>query len=398
MLLLATGYWLLATSCWLLATGPEIPCHWLRWPDNRICMMQLMTVSDGVPRFSEAEIHDLENQVSGADWFWLDVDSVAQELVEGIGRLFALNQIGIDDVYTLSEFPKADDYDDHLFFSSHSPALADDRVTTAELDGFLSASYLITFHREPIPGVEWTVGRLREAESVSSLRPDALLVGILEAAARRSLQLVDGLEAQISDLESRSIAGDPNVVGLVQAFRRDAIILRRVLAPERDMVRSLMYEGMPGINERTRRRLDSVYDDCYRVVESLDMARALLGSVLETYRSAVAERTNEVMKVLTVFSAIILPLSLLAGIYGMNFANMPELDWRWAYFVLLAIMATFAVSLWVYFSRRGFIGGPRLPRVDRVVGRGLAGLFHLTVTPMRGVVQWLVEDPDRSKP
>ncbi|MDH3260326.1 MAG: magnesium/cobalt transporter CorA [Acidimicrobiia bacterium] len=361
-------------------------------------MLRLMTVLNGMPHFSEPSILDLEDQVRGADWFWLDVDSVDYEPVEEIGRLFALNRIGLDDVHAVTEFPKADNYDDHVFFSSHSPAIADDRVTTAELDGFLSDGYLITFHRTPIPGVEWTYERLLQADAFSALRPDMLLAGILEAAIRRSLQLVDGLETQIGDLESRSVVGDPSVVGLVQAFRRDAIILRRVLAPERDMVRSLMHEGMPGVDERTRRRLDSVYDDCYRVVESLDMARALLASVLETYRGAVAERTNEVMKVLTVFTVIILPLSLLAGIYGMNFSNMPELQWPWAYFALLAVMLTVVLGLWVYFSKRGFIGGPRLPRVDRVVGRGLAGLFHLTTTPVREVVQWLVDDPDRKKP
>jgi len=360
-------------------------------------MMRLIAVSNGQRRFSEPEIHQLADEVRGADWFWLDVDAIEPDLVDAIGRLFELNRVGLDDVHAVTEFPKADDYDDHLFFCSHSPALADDRVTTAELDGFLSERFLITLHRTPIPGVDWNRDRLFQAEDLSAVRPDVLLAGILESAARRSLQLVDGLEAQVSDLESLSMAGDPSVVGMVQAFRRDAIVLRRALAPERDMVRTLTHEGMPGIDERARRRLDSVYDDCYRVVESLDMARALLSSVLETYRSAVAERMNEVMKVLTVFSAIILPLSLLAGIYGMNFANMPELDRPWAYFVLLAVMGTIAVGLWVYFSRRGFIGGPRLPRVDRVVGRGVADLFHLTTTPVRGVLHWLLEDSDQSR-
>lgn len=360
-------------------------------------MMRLIAVSNGRSSYSEPEIHQLAEHVQEAAWVWLDVDAVEPDLVEEVGRLFGLNRVGLDDVHAVTEFPKADDYDDHLFFSSHSPALVDDRVTTAELDGFISETFLITFHRTPIPGVEWNRERMLEAEDLSALQPDIVLAGILEAAARRSLQLVDGLEAQISDLESRSIAGDPSVVGMVQAFRRDAIVLRRVLAPERDMVRSLTYEGMPGIDERARRRLDSVYDDCYRVVESLDMARALLSSVLETYRSAVGERMNEVMKVLTVFSAIILPLSLLAGIYGMNFANMPELDRPWAYFVLLGVMVIIAVGLWVYFSKRGFIGGPRLPRVDRVVGRGVAGLFHLTTTPVRGVLHWLLEDPEQPR-
>ena len=360
-------------------------------------MLHLITVDSEGHSFTSPETHELEDLVSGAAWFWLDVDEVDGEVVEEIGRVFGLNRVGLDDVHTITEFPKADDYEDHLFFSSHSPALVDDRVTTAELDGFLSERFLITFHRTQIPGVDWTRERVLQAEDLSALRPDVLMAGILETAARRSLQLVDGLEAQISDLESRSVVGDPNVVGLVQAFRRDSIVLRRALAPERDMVRSLMHEGMPGIDVRARRRLDSVYDDCFRVVESLDMARALLASVLETYRGAVAERMNEVMKVLTVFSAIILPLSLLAGIYGMNFTNMPELDQPWAYFALLGVMAFIAVGLWLYFSRRGFIGGPRLPRVDRVVGRGLAGLFYLTTTPVRGIVHWLIEDPDRPK-
>jgi magnesium transporter len=361
-------------------------------------MMRLMIVQDGTPRFVESEIGDLENSLRGADWFWLDVDNIDGDLVREIGRIIGLNPIGLDDVLALTEFPKVDDYDDHLFFSSHSPALRDDRVTTAELDGFISSGYLITFHRTPIPGVDWAHQRIRQTKEVGSLRPDTLLAGIIEASARRSLQLTDELEAQISELEAKSVAGDPSVVGLVQAFRRDAIVLRRVLAPERDMVRSLMQEGTPGIDERGRRILGSVYDDCYRVVESLDMARALLASVLETYRSSVAERTNEVMKVLTVFSAIILPLSLLAGVYGMNFTNMPELGWRSAYFVLLGTMAVIAVSLWVYFARRGFIGGPRVPRVDRVVGRGIAGFFHVTTTPVRGVVNWLTEsgDPERT--
>ena len=208
-------------------------------------MMHLMTVSNGRHRFSEPVLQDLGNELGEADWFWLDVDSVDDEVVEEIGRLFGLDGEGLDDVQNVSEFPKADDYEDHVFFSSHSPALVDDRVSTAELDGFVSERYLITFHRTPIPGVAWTHERLRQADSVASLKPGTLLAGILEAAARRSLQLVDGLEAQISELEARSIAGDPHVVGLVQAFRRDAIVLRRVLAPERDMVRALMHEGMP---------------------------------------------------------------------------------------------------------------------------------------------------------
>jgi len=122
----------------------------------------------------------------------------------------------------------------------------------------------------------------------------------------------------------------------------------------------------------------------------------VLGAVLETYRSTVAERTNEVMKVLTVFTAILLPLSLVAGIYGMNFAHMPELRWRLGYLWALAVMLVVALALWVYFARRGFVGGPRIGQAPRVVGKGLADLVRLTIKPVTGVAGLITGRPGRN--
>jgi magnesium transporter len=173
--------------------------------------------------------------------------------------------------------------------------------------------------------------------------------------------------------------------------------LRRVLAPQRDTVRGLADEEFPAISERARLRLRSAHDQYVRATESLDSSRALLAAVLETYRAVVAERANEVMKVLAVFAAILLPLSVMAGIYGMNFANMPELDWRWAYFVALGIMATVALALWLYFARRGFIGGPRLGRIPKAVGSGLAGLVRLTTLPVSSVSRMLTGKNENQK-
>ena len=108
------------------------------------------------------------------------------------------------------------------------------------------------------------------------------------------------------------------------------------------------------------------------------------------------EKANEVMKVLTVFAAIILPLSLIAGLYGMNFARMPELDWRWGYFGVLGIMATVAISLWVHFAKRGFIGGPKIGRIPKALGLGIAGLVHLTTQPL-GAVGRILKGQHRSR-
>ena len=294
--------------------------------------------------------------------------------------MLELPRDALADILETTEYPKLHEYDGALFAISHSPAMTEHRFTTNELDIYLTDRFLMTLHRQEIPGVEWTTQRDLKAYG----SPGELLTDVLAAGAHRYLTLIDALGLQIEELEALAIAGEPEVLGAVQALRRDAITLRSLLAPERDMVRALSRAELD-LAGSVRRDLESVHDDYFRIVESLDTARALLGAVLDTYRSTVAERTNEVMKVLTVFSAIFLPLTLLAGIYGMNFATMPELSWRWGYAALVALMAVIGIGLWVYFSWRGFIGGPKIWRVDRVIGRGLGGLVHLTTAPIRGV-------------
>jgi magnesium transporter len=222
-----------------------------------------------------------------------------------------------------------------------------------------------------------------------------LFARLAEVGARRFQPLVEGLEERVLDTEARAVAGDRTVVGDVQALRRDALMLRKIVGPLRDTFMRLGSEELGGVGERARLRCQSVRDHYFRIAESLDTAQAVLGAVLETYRSTVAERTNEVMKVLTVFTSVMLPLSLVAGIYGMNFAHMPELDWRLGYLWALGLMAVIGLGLWVYFARRGFVGGPRWERAPRVVGKGLADLVRLTVKPVVGVAELLVGRPGK---
>jgi magnesium transporter len=354
-------------------------------------MLRLVTVTPGGVTVAETGAASLPPALPDESWFWLDVGHTEEQDVRVIAAALDLEQFAIDDVLSPTEFPLVDDFEDQLFLVTHTLGVTGDRLKTVELDVFLTSSFIVTFHREEIPGIEWTLARLVDTNAAPVQGPDAVLATVLETGARRIQQLVDALDGETDRLEDLAIAGHPDVVGGVQALRRDVIVLRRVLAPERDMVRALSRTpGNLGLKER--RRIESVHDDYSRIVESLDAARSLLGTLLETYRSTVSERMNEVMKVLTVFSAIVLPLSLIAGLYGMNFANMPELHWRWAYFTLLGFMAAVASSLWVYFARRGFIGGPRVPRVDRAIGRGLAGFVQLTTTPIRAVVKPFMDD------
>ena len=332
----------------------------------------------------------------------IDVTNPTEDEIVDLAARFGIDPIAAEDIAEPTQFPKVDDFDDHLQLVIHGMHVGDG-VSTFEIDAVVTATTLLTFHREEAPGIDWLIDQALTGEAMAAGGPDRMLARVAEITARRFLPVIDEFEERISGLEDLAITGHPTVVASSQALRHDAIRLRRVLAPQREVMMSLAREGHDMIGDRARQRFGDVYDHLFRLVESLDTARALLASVLDTYRSTVAESMNDVMKVLTVFSAILLPLSLLAGIYGMNFANMPELDWRWGYLGLLSVMAMTAFGLWIYFGRRGFIGGPRLSKISHGVGAGLRGLAGVGAAPIRLVASGIrslssTQDPDTPEP
>jgi magnesium transporter len=330
----------------------------------------LFHVAAGADRAEPAEAGALEAVRASGGWLWLDVVDFSGEEALEIAQVFGLDPIAMEDVTDLTEFPKVDDYQDYAFVVAHGVAPDPDRLHTSEYNAFIGSGLLVTFHREDLPEFSWVRDHVQEPGWLGESGPDGVL--------------------------ARAVAGDHTVIGEVQALRRDALMLRKIVGPLRDTFMRLGSEQLAGIGERARLRCQSVRDHYFRIAESLDTAQAVLGAMLETYRSTVAERTNEVMKVLTVFTAVLLPLSLVAGIYGMNFVHMPELRWRLGYLWALGVMAVVGVGLWAYFARRGFVGGLRISQAPRVVGKGLADLVRLTIKPVTGVAALLTARPGRN--
>ena len=360
-------------------------------------MQCLYHVATGADRAEPAEAGSLEAVRASGGWLWLDVVDFSAEEALSVSRDFGFDPIAMEDVTDLTEFPKVDEYGAHAFVVAHGVAADPVRLHTSEYNAFIGPGLLVTFHREDLPEFRWVRERVEEPGWLGECGPDQLFARLAEVGARRFQPLVEGLEERVLDVEARAVAGDHTVVGEVQALRRDALMLRKIVGPLRDTFMRLGTERLAGVGERARLRCQSVRDHYFRIAESLDTAQAVLGAVLETYRSTVAERTNEVMKVLTVFTAILLPLSLVAGIYGMNFGHMPELDWGFGYLWALLVMLVVAFTLWVYFARRGFVGGPRLGQAPRVVGKGLADLVRLTVKPVAGVAGLIIGRPGREE-
>lgn len=315
---------------------------------------------------------------------WLDMADPDPAEVWAVGEKFGLDALSLEDVLDTTLLPKVDDHGRYLFVVLHGVLSGEERLSTTELDLFIGEDFLITVHYGPVVGVEWIADRVTLMDHLDVEGPGVVAAMIAEAGSRRYLPLLDALDERIVALEEAALAADPRVLAENQALRRDVIVMRRILGPQRDVLHRLSSLDFDVLGPTSQRNFGDGYDHNFRLVESFDASRALLASVLETYRGAVAERTNEIMKVLTVFSAILLPLALIAGLWGMNFNELPGEAWRWGFLGILGSMAGIAIGLWLYFVRRGFVGGPRLRDLPKSVG---LSLVSIGTAPLRAMTR-----------
>jgi magnesium transporter len=341
---------------------------------------------DADGRRSEVPDHRLGELDGG--WYWLDLLDPTEEHTHELAERFQLHRITREDLLE-HQIPKFDDLDRYRVFVVHALAPDPESLRTVEVDVVVGDDWIITVHGGPVRGIEVLTERIHRDDFTLD-GPFHLACRLFELVGERYLPILDDVDTQVLDLEEGAVEGDPAVLPDIHALRRDIALLRRSLAPQRRML-ELLARSRSETSDPAGRDLADAIDHHVHMVESLDSAHQMVATLVDTYRSATAERLNEVMKVLTVFSAIFLPMTLVAGIYGMNFERMPELDEPWGYPTALGMMALIAIALWLYFVRRGFIGGPKLRQImkpARAVGRVGRGLASAAVQPVRAATRW----------
>lgn len=255
------------------------------------------------------------------------------------------------------------------------------RQSTDRIGVYMSDRVLVTEHDDPVPSIDklWDPSVL-VGNQVTSAAGLAALLSL--SAGRQIIPLLEELELRIDGLEDRAFAADPRTLTEAQALRRDLITLRRIAGRQRTVMEEMSISLHPVVDDEGKRRFARASDQETRIVEAMESARSLLATVLDTYRGAVADQTNEIVRLLTVLSAIFLPLGLIAGIFGMNFVDLPTIDEPWGFWLWIGIMAILAIGLWTFFVRRGFIGGESLRDLPKSVG---LGIFHAGAAPVRAI-------------
>lgn len=320
---------------------------------------------------SEHPWSDLVSVTAEPGWIWIDLSDPSKDELAYVEATYGAQPTQSElNPQRISVDIETDSFAASLHGAVESPQ---HQLVTSEIRIIVTETSVVTIHAHNVVDSDAVIKR------VEALDPDEQTPGEVAAAVA-----VDGLrtyrsdikemEDRIEQVEDLAIAGEPTTLTLSQTVRRDAILLRRVIAAQRDTVKRLADPLTPALDLAARRSFEDIGDELTRMIESLDVTRGLLSSAMETYRGAVAERTNETMKVLTVFSAILLPLALLSGIWGMNFSSIPLADQPHGFLSMMIAMSVVAIGVWIYFRRRGFIGGPRLRDIPRFVGMSLESL------------------------
>jgi magnesium transporter len=295
---------------------------------------------------------------------WLHVQGVpGEELLEGISGSYGLHRLALEDVLHTGQRAKLETYEEQLFAVIGIPELTADGVVMGQLSLFLSRSWVVSFYSGPADPLESIRDRIRHEDSrLRRNGTDYLFYALIDLAVDLVFPLMEHLGERIESLEM-TIFDNPDREALdeIHQLKRELVLLRRILWPERDMLNSLIRDQHALIRKGTRMYLRDCYDHCVHALDLVESYREMTSSLLEVYLSSLSNRMNDIMKVLTIIATVFIPLSFIVGVYGMNFDrsagpwSMPELGLRYGYPVLWLLMIAIVVVMLVFFRRRRWL-------------------------------------------
>lgn len=304
------------------------------------------------------DLDDLGRRLKAGGSIWIDLSEPTDEEFDSIAGFFNWHPLAIEDCRVENHLPKADDYIDYILLVLHNLDIdgSSQEFTSKEIEVFVGDNYLITHHRRRMVPTEEMKDRCERNPALASRGPAYLLYLLLDSMSDVYLPYLDTIDDRIDNVE-KDLLERPEKPTLQKIYelRRDVIGLRRVISPQIEVMRRLGRAEFSVIPEEASPYFRDIHDDLFRIIQSADSYRELLSGALDSYLSALSNEMNQVMKVLTIFSSILLPLTFLAGIWGMNFRHMPELFKPWGYPMALGLMATTALGLLWFFRRRHWL-------------------------------------------
>jgi magnesium transporter len=288
---------------------------------------------------------------SGEGTIWIDLETSTDAERELLVSLCGFHRMAVDQCVSASNHPRLTDYGEYVYLVFHG-VKSKLPIATEEIDVFLGTRFLVTYHAGPIPAIREAWKRCLEVGPLMERGPDRVLAEILDDLADEYLAIMEAFDEGIDDIEDRLFkhASRP-ALREIFAMKKDILHLRRIVSPQREVLNRLARGELRVVSKGEAILFRDVFDRVYRVSEMLESFRDVLSSAMEVYLTVVSNRTNEIVKVLTVFSIILMSTSLIAGLYGMN-VDLPFQKHAWAFWIVIGLMASISAALLVVFRRR----------------------------------------------
>jgi magnesium transporter len=290
---------------------------------------------------------------------WVDLEAPGPAALAALQAECRLHPLAIEDVQQRHQRPKIDEYDTFYFIVFYVPfyEAATAHIRVEEVSLFLGQGYIVTVHDGPIQQIEQSVARWRQAvDEMGARHLGALLYSLLDSLLDAYFPIVDRIGEELDDLQEVLFArADRRTLRRLSLLRRALLRLRRVLAPQRDVINTLLRRDRPILPADTVVYFHDLYDHVVRLTDTIDTHRDMLGGVVDAYLSVTSNNLNQIMRTLTGWSIILMSGSLVAGIYGMNFRLMPELEWPYGYPMAVALIFAVGLLLYAYFRRRDWL-------------------------------------------
>jgi len=306
-----------------------------------------------------AEIKQIAQTLEKYPVTWVNVQGLGDvDVVRKLGEVFGLHPLALEDVLNNHQRSKVEPYGDTLFIVAR---MLEGGMTLAndQLGMFLGKRFVVTFQHLVGDCFDPLRERIRrERGVVRNCGPDYLAYAILDSVVDSYFPIAEGFGEHIEQLEEEIIGhADGEMIARVHTVKSKLLTMRRAVWPLREALHVLVRDPNPLICDETRVYLRDCADHTFQIIDLVEMYRELTSNLMDLYHSSLANRTNEVMQVLTVIATIFIPLTFIVGVYGMNFDYMPELRWKYGYAMVWGVMLTLAGSLLWVFRRKGWLPG-----------------------------------------
>jgi len=296
---------------------------------------------------------------------WVNVEGLGDAaVIKQLGEVFKLHGLALEDVVSLHQRAKVEQYAGHLYIVARMPR-SGERIDTEQVSLFLGRDFVLTFLEDPGDCFDAVRERLRQHRGrLRESGADYLAYSLLDAVTDAYFPVLESYGERLDRLEEHVLDRRRNIFAAIHEIKTDLLVLRRAIWPHREAFNALVRDPCALVSAETRVYFRDCYDHTVQMIDLVEMYRELGSDLRDLYLTSTSNRMNEIMKVLTVITTVFMPLSFIAGVYGMNFDpkasrwNMPELQWKYGYPFALSLMAVATVGMLLAFRRRGWLGAP----------------------------------------